>query len=224
MRSLLLTIIAALMLALPLSARAQTPADLPSVMAEYGDQIADPKRQTIAPVIAALVATGDPATARLLTAWEARTLGRRKADGAFFLLAEAADGWTLTDPLTSIAAGTAPKSDITQLRPNSGVRGVIAVALVQFQLSDPDPMTRAAALSSMARDADPAQLDPLRAALADPDPALAAQKTRLERLLTMRFDPDSAARVAAIDGFGADLDCPALVLHPDAADCAGVVS
>ena len=34
---------------------------------------------------------------------------------------------------------------------------------------------------------------------------LAAQKARLERFLTLRFDPDSAARVAAIDSFGADL-------------------
>ena len=199
MRSLFLFLLLTLTLALP--ARA----DLPSVLAEHGDQIADPKRQTIAPVIAALVATGDAATARLLTAWEARNLGRRKADGAFFILDEGPDGWTLTDPLTGNAAGTAPKSDITQLRPNAGVRGLIAVALVQFQLSDPDPATRAAALTSMARDADAAQLVPLRAALTDADPALAAQKARLERLLTMRFDPDSAARVTAIDGFGADL-------------------
>ena len=199
MRSLFLFLLLTLTLALP--ARA----DLPSVLAEHGDQIADPKRQTIAPVIAALVATGDAATARLLTAWEARNLGRRKADGAFFILDEGPDGWTLTDPLTGNAAGTALKSDITQLRPNAGVRGLIAVALVQFQLSDPDPATRAAALTSMARDADAAQLVPLRAALTDADPALAAQKARLERLLTMRFDPDSAARVTAIDGFGADL-------------------
>ena len=205
MRSLLLTFLAALMLALPLAAQAQTPTDLASVLAEHGDQIADPKRQTIAPVIAALVATGDPASARLLTAWEARNLGRRKVDGAFIILDEAPDGWTLTDPLTGNAVGTATKSDITQLRPNADVRGLKAVALVQFQLSDPDPMTRAAALASIARDPDASQLEPLRAALPDADPALAAQKARLERLLTMRFDPDSAARVAAIDGFGADL-------------------
>jgi len=201
MRSLLLTIAAALMLALPLVARA----DLPAKLAATGDQIADPKRQTIGPVIAELVATGDPAIVRLLTAWEARNLGRRKADGVFFILSETPEGWALTDPLTGNAAGTAPKSDITQLRPNAGVRGLISAALVQFQLSDPDPATRAAALASMARDPDASQLDPLRAALDDADPGLATQKARLERLLTMRFDPDSAARVAAIDGFGADL-------------------
>ena len=44
----------------------------------------------------------------------------------------------------------------------------------------------------------------LRAALDDPDAGLAARKARLERLLTIRFDPDPAARVAAIESFGAD--------------------
>jgi urea transport system permease protein len=199
MRSLLSLILLCLLLAAP--ARA----DLSTVLATSGDQIATPSRQTIGPVIDSLVATGDPATAALLTAWEARNLGRRKSDGAFFILADDPAGWALTDPLTGNAAGTAPKSDITQLRPNAGVRGLIAAALVQFQLSDPDPATRAAALASMARDPDASQLEPLRAALDDADPALAAQKARLERLLTLRFDPDSAARVAAIDGFGTDL-------------------
>ena len=37
------------------------------------------------------------------------------------------------------------------------------------------------------------------------DPALKAQKQRLERLLTLRFDAETAARVAAINSFGADL-------------------
>lgn len=198
---ILLCLIAALMLALPGTARA----DLPGVLAEFGDQIAEPKRQTIGPVIEALISTADPAVARLLTAWEARSLGRRKADGAFFILQETADGWSLTDPLTGAEAGIAPKSDIAQLRPNAGVRGLISAALVQFQLSDPDAATRAAALSSMTRDPDASQLGPLRAALDDPDPALAAQKARLERLLTLRFDEDPAARVAAIEGFGGDL-------------------
>lgn len=198
---ILICLIAALMLALPGIARA----DLPGVLAEFGDQIAEPKRQSIGPVIEALIATSDPAVSRLLTAWEARSLGRRKADGAFFILQETADGWSLTDPLTGADAGIAPKSDITQLRPNAGVRGLISAALVQFQLSDPDAATRAAALASMARDPDASQLGPLRAALDDPDPALAAQKARLERLLTLRFDEDPAARVAAIEGFGGDL-------------------
>jgi urea transport system permease protein len=201
MRRLLLSLAAAILLALPGTARA----DLAAALAQYGADIAQPSRQTIGPVIAALVETGDPAVARLLSAWGDRNLGLRKADGAFFILTETAEGYDLTDPLTGAPAGSEPKSAITQLRPNAGVRGLIAAALVQFQLSDPDPAQRSAALTAIAREPDAGQLAALRAALEDPDPALAAQKARLERLLTIRFDPDSAARVAAINSFGADL-------------------
>jgi urea transport system permease protein len=201
MRRLLLSLAAAILLALPGTARA----DLAAALAQYGGDIAQPSRQTIGPVIAALVETGDPAVARLLSAWGDRNLGQRKTDGAFFILTETADGYDLTDPLTGVSAGSEPKSAITQLRPNAGVRGLIAAALVQFQLSDPDPAQRSAALTAIAREPDAGQLAALRAALEDPDPALAAQKARLERLLTIRFDADSAARVAAINSFGADL-------------------
>ena len=199
LRRFLLTLAALMALALP--ARA----DLAAALAQYGDQIANPSRQTIGPAIAALVDTGDPAVPRLLAAWADRQLGQRKADGAFFIIAEVPGAFALTDPLTGADAGQAPRADITPLRPNAGVRGLIASALVTFQLTDPDPAQRRAALASIARDGDAEKLAALREALDDPDPGLAAQKARLERLLTLRFDPDSAARVAAIDGFGADL-------------------
>ncbi|NJM83135.1 MAG: urea ABC transporter permease subunit UrtB, partial [Tabrizicola sp.] len=92
------------------------------------------------------------------------------------------------------------------MKPNAGVRGLIATALVQFTLSDPDRARRAAALASIAKDPTAESLEPLRAAIdGETDPVLKARKLRLERLLTLRFDADPAARVAAIDSFGADL-------------------
>ncbi|MDV7400604.1 hypothetical protein RZS08_54820, partial [Arthrospira platensis SPKY1] len=102
--------------------------------------------------------------------------------------------YALRDALTGAEMGEAPRAEIEALRPNAGVRGLIAAALVQFQLTDPDPAQRAAALAAIARDPGPDQLEPLRAALDDPDPALAAQKRRLERLLSIRFDPRTEAR------------------------------
>jgi urea transport system permease protein len=75
-------------------------------------------------------------------------MGVRKSDGAFVLLTPTADGYALRDlSLTDI--GTAEKSDITELRPNAGVRALIATALVQFTLSDPDPAKRADALACL---------------------------------------------------------------------------
>ncbi|RUS60801.1 urea ABC transporter permease subunit UrtB [Pseudorhodobacter sp. E13] len=162
-------------------------------------------RTSIGPVIDALAASGDPSAAVILGAWAEKGLGLRKSDGRFVLIAAQGDAYALRD-LQGNDLGSAPRSDITELRPNAGVRGLIATALVQFNLSDPDRAKRAAALDSIATDPAEAGLAPLRASIpAETDPVLLAQKQRLERLLTLRFDPDSAARVAAIESFGADL-------------------
>lgn len=217
MRILTAIALAAHFMVVPLAAVAQT-AETPTtepVAVETGPLaraleenralIEKSSRQTIGPVIAALVASGDPQAPAVLSAWAEKGLGIRKADGAFFLISASADGYTLT-ALDGSPAGVAAKADITELRPNSGVRGLIATALVQFQLSDPDRARREAALTAIARDPSPDHLAPLRAALADEaDAALSVQKQRLERLLTLRFDPDSAARVEAIKGFSGDL-------------------
>ncbi|NUB43602.1 urea ABC transporter permease subunit UrtB [Fertoebacter nigrum] len=204
MRHLFLTFLALLWLALPGVAQTTeptTPGPVAQILADNTALIERSSRTTIGPVIDALAASGDPAAAMVLDAWANRSLGLREADGTFFLIAESGDSYALRD-ITGADAGTAPKADITQLRPNAGVRGLIATALVQFQLADPDPAKRRVALESIARDPAPENLAPLRAAIANsPDPAM----TRLERLLTLRFDPDPAARVAAIEGFGADL-------------------
>jgi urea transport system permease protein len=184
----------------PLMLHAETAAN---IMATNQAQVEKPSRQTVGTLIDALVASGDPVVPAILAAWADKRLGLRKSDGALFMLKDAGDTYALTD-LSGKDAGVAAKADLAPLKPNSGVRGVIATALVQFQLSD--PANSADALASIARDPNADHLAPLRASIAtETDPVLLAQKTRLERLLTLRFDPDSAARVTAIDSFGADL-------------------
>ena len=197
---LMLACLLALLCALPL--RAETAAEILTANAGLVEKAS---RQTIAPVIDALAASGDPMAAAVLQAWGAKGLGMRITDGAFFLITVNADGYTLRD-LAGDDAGQAAKSEITELKPNAGVRGMIATAVVQFTLSDPDPAKRLAALDSIAKDPKAEALAPLRAAIeGEVDADLKTQKQRLERLLTLRFDTDSAARVAAITGFGADL-------------------
>ena len=199
MRALILAFLLAFA---PMPALAQTAAE---IVAANAAQIEKPSRQTIGPVIAALASSGDPQAATILEAWGDKRLGVRKSDGGIVILEKTADGWTLTD-LAGTAAGTAAKGEITELKPNAGVRGLIATALVQFTLSDPDAAKRAAALDSIAQDPTAEALAPLVASVAGEDDAvLLAQKERLVRLLTIRFGADSAARVAAIDGFGRDL-------------------
>jgi urea transport system permease protein len=162
-------------------------------------------RLTIGPVIDALANSGDPAAAVILGAWAEKRMGLRASDGRFVLITPAETGYSLRD-LNGNDIGTAAKSDITELKPNAGVRGLIATALVQFNLSDPDITKRAAALDSIAMNPNDSALAPLRAAIkTEKDVGLLARKERLERLLTLRFDPDSAVRVAAIEGFSADI-------------------
>ncbi|TGD66124.1 urea ABC transporter permease subunit UrtB [Tabrizicola sp. WMC-M-20] len=211
MRAAFAAVLFALLSLIPLGGLAQTGpvvADVPSAAAiveENRAQIEKPSRQTIGPVIAALAASGDPQALVILSAWANRGLGIRKSDGAFVLIAEA-EGFYALRTLDGTDAGTAPRADITELRPNAGVRGVIATALVQFQLNDPDRARRADALTTIARDPAPELLAPLRASIeAETDPAMRAQKDRLNRLLTLRFDPDSATRIAAIESFSGDL-------------------
>lgn len=202
MRQILMMLVAVILFTAPAALRAETAAEL---LTENRALIEKSSRQSIGPVIGALAASGDPAAQAVLEAWADKRLGLRKSDGAFFLLTETPEGFALTDP-AGTPAGSAAKAEITALKPNSGVRGLIATALVQFQLSDPDPAKRAAALASIARDPLPDHLEPLAASLArETDPAIAARKARLASLLTLRFHPDSATRVAAIDSFGADL-------------------
>lgn len=197
MRHLLLSLL--MLLAAPAFAQ-----DLASVLDANRDQIERPSRQTITPVIEALAAAG-PQAGPVLEAWADRRLGLA---GDRFVIVQGDDA---VDAVT----GEPVAEEARVLRPNSGVRGVIGAALVQFQLSDPEPARRAAALDAISRRPDETHLAALRAAATDPDPALAARKARLERLLTIRFDPDPQARIAAIEGFqgdtGADLQA---VLNP----------
>jgi urea transport system permease protein len=193
--------VAALFWLAPLMAHAQEAA---AIIAENRDQIVKPSRQTIGPVIAAIAASGDAMADDILSAWAEKRLVIRKADEMLFVASAEGDGFALT-ALDGTAAGTAAKADLTELKPNAGVRGLIETALVQFTLSDPDPLRRAAALTSIARDPTAEALEPLRASMAtEADPMLKAQKERLERFLTLRFDPDPQARVAAIEALGAD--------------------
>ncbi|TNH39649.1 urea ABC transporter permease subunit UrtB [Paracoccus haeundaensis] len=184
----------ALALILPWSAQAN-PA-LQAVIDANLDQIERPSRQTVGPLVDQIAATG-PEGLAMLQAWADRSLGLTETGQVLIM-----DDDTATDAVTGDAvAGADPR----MLRPNSGVRGVIEAALAAGALTDPDPARRAAALQSLERGAAPDQLPLLRAALDDPDPVLAARKARLERLLTIQHDPDSAARVAAIEEMAGDV-------------------
>ena len=164
-------------------------------------------RRTIGPAIDTLVASGLPQMQNVLEVWQAKGMWQRKADGLFFTATKDANGnYTLQNFDDGTDVGTAASTDLKQLKPNSGVRAMIATALVQFQLSDPDPNKRADALNSISRDPEAALLAPLRASIAgETDANILARKTRLERLMTMAYESDVPGRVAAITEMSGDL-------------------
>ena len=199
--------LAGLALMLPcMIASAQT-TTLQPVLQEHGALIAKSSRKTIAPAIDAIATSGVPQAQVFLEQWAGKNIWMRKSDGVLFI-GEKLDAKTYA--LTDIDGGAGfdgvAKSDLKQLKPNSGVRAMIQTALVQFQLSDDDPERRQDALTSIARDPEASLLAHLRASIeGETDDVLLAQKQRLERLLSIGYDPDTAVRVAAIKDMSGDL-------------------
>ncbi|MEM6941000.1 MAG: urea ABC transporter permease subunit UrtB [Pseudomonadota bacterium] len=182
-------------------------APIQQLLQSHGEIIQKSSRRSIGPAITALAADASPEARIVLERWQAKDMWFEKETG-LFVFAQAAEGndIRLFDVAGGSEIGLAPKRSYKQLKPNSGIRSMIGSALVQFQLNDPDPAVRETALTAIERDAEASHLAALRAAVdGEDDPALKARKARLERLLTIRFDPDDAARIAAIQGFSGDL-------------------
>ena len=179
-------------------------APIQKLLQEHGDVIAKSSRKTIGPAIDALAASGLPAAQRVLERWQAKDMWRDEESG-LFVFAEEIDRDTIRvfDPADGAQIGAVPDKGFKQLKPNSGIRGMIGAALVQFQLGDPDPVTRATALDAIERDPEASHLAALRKVVdSEGDPKLKARKARLERLLTIRFDTDDSARIKAIESMG----------------------
>ncbi|KPP88043.1 MAG: ABC-type urea uptake system permease component UrtB [Rhodobacteraceae bacterium HLUCCA08] len=190
------------------AATAQT--TLQSILQSQSEAVSSPSRSTVDGVIAALAEAPPERVAPMLEAWRDKFLWVRDADGVFFIARPEGTGLTLTDIDTGARTDVDDRSGYSEIRPNAGVRRVIDSALAQFQLSDPDIARRLAALQSIGRDPSPDQLDPLRASIPDePDPGVLARKQQLERQLTARYDPDPAARIAAIESLAGDLSVEA---------------
>ncbi|MDF1667993.1 MAG: urea ABC transporter permease subunit UrtB [Roseovarius sp.] len=183
-------------LAAPLSAQSYGP--LQTALQAEPDLVERASRRTVNDVLARLAYTESPNLQAFLEAWSDRRVVMRGADGLFFIAEKDGDTYVLTDIDTG-ATSQLPRDDAKELRPNAGVRRVIGTALIEFQLNDPRRDARIDALTALERAGSAKLLEPLRASMVDePDTEVAAMKAALERRLTARFDPDPAARIAAI--------------------------
>jgi urea transport system permease protein len=200
-RSFLLALCVLMGLALPAAAQ-----DLQSVLQRHQEAVANPSRGTVGPVLADLVASGLPEVPQFLDRWQNREVSVRTADGLFFYTEEEGGVLTLLDISTGEPVGTAARGETEEIRPNGGVRREIASALVTFQLIDPNPAGRLAALDSIARNPSADQIAPLLASIeGEEDAGIRTRKERLASLLAARFGETPEARVAAIEGLAGEI-------------------
>ena len=177
------------------------------LLQEHGEVIQKSSRKTIGPAIEALAGSGMTEARSVLEVWREKEMWFNKETG-LFVRAEEIDRDTIRifDFADGSEIGEVPDKQYKQLKPNSGIRGMIGAALVQFQLSDPNPGTRIQALNAIERDPEESHLVALRAAMDDePSPSLKERKERLERLLTIRFGETDDERIAAVETFAGDL-------------------
>ncbi|MDJ0822889.1 MAG: urea ABC transporter permease subunit UrtB [Paracoccaceae bacterium] len=181
-------------------------APVQQLLQEHGEIIAKGSRKSIGPAIDALAASGLPAAQVVLQRWQAKEMWRNKDSGLFVFGEKDGKELRASDVSNGAEIGTFEAKGFKQLKPNSGVRGMIGAALVQFQLSDPNPEKRLVALRAIERDPEASHLVALRGAIAgEEDPDLLASKERLERLLTIRFGETDEERITAIAAFDGDL-------------------
>lgn len=205
LRATLLVI--AFCLALPAQMATAQDSPLQTLLQSQAGEVTKPGRRSVGVVIDALVAETPEGTALFLERWQNKGVFLNETDGLFYYAQKSGDGYELFDIATDAPVGTATKDELTEIRPNGGVRRVIGGALVQFQLSDPDKERRTAALDAILRSPDASQIDPLRASIeGEPDNALRARKERLANLLTARFGTSTDDRITAINALSGTMD------------------
>ncbi|WP_281995686.1 urea ABC transporter permease subunit UrtB [Ruegeria faecimaris] len=191
-------------LALPLSAQ-NAEAPIQQLLQEHGEIIAKSSRKTIGPAIDALAASGLAEAQVVLERWQNKEMWRDK-DTGLFVYGEASDKeLTAFDFADGAELGTFVARDFKQLKPNSGIRGMIGAALVQFQLSG-SFAEKMQALNAIERDSEASHLVALTKVLPDEtDQSVQSRMERLQGLLTIRFGATDEERIAAIQQFDGDL-------------------
>ncbi|WP_380054492.1 urea ABC transporter permease subunit UrtB [Falsihalocynthiibacter sp. SS001] len=207
MKTQLFALFVAFLLAVsPFAASAQSD-EIHEILNTHEAIIAKSSRKTVEPAIAALRDSGAPEAQRVLETWQGKELWQVK-DSKLFVTARKDDSgnYDIFDVITKEPLGNVEKGAIDQIKPNSGVRGLLGAALVQFQLMDADIEKRREALVAIGRDANASHLPALRGAIeGETDPALKVEKIRLERLLSTQYETDTAQRIEAIKSFKGDL-------------------
>lgn len=180
-------------------------APIQQLLQAHGEIIAKSSRKTIGPAIDALAASGLDEAQVVLERWQAKEMWRDKESGLFVYGEASGNELTAFDLADESDLGTFVARDFKQLKPNSGIRGMIGAALVQFQLSGTFA-EKMRALNAIERDPEASHLAALTKVVPDEmDPTVRSRMERLQGLLTIRFGETNEDRIAAIQRFDGDL-------------------
>lgn len=158
--SLIRCLMALLFSLFAVAAQAQSFDDLITTLPEgsYDDRAA---------IVRALAATGDERAVDLLGALLEGDLHVLKSDKSVVYVAEVGDDDIATDAITGEDKGVVPRRGSSKIKVNNGLRRVIRAEIGTLTLRHPDPDRRLAAAEAAFSAADPDQVDPLKAVLAD---------------------------------------------------------
>ena len=160
-----------------------------------------------------LAATGDPQVAPVLDALSNGDLYVRKSDNAVVKAAKSGSGFTLTDPVTGAALGEAGRSDVTKIKVNNKIRGLVRSATGSLTLMSADPAQRRSAAADVFRSGDPAQIPLLDQAIAkETDPGVKKIMTEARAAAVLKSDMGDADKIAAIAVLSTRADQDALAM------------
>ncbi len=160
-----------------------------------------------------LAATGDPQVAPVLDALSNGDLYVRKSDSAVVKATKSGSGFTLTDPVTGAALGEAGRSDVTKIKVNNKIRGLVRSATGSLTLMSADPAQRRSAAADVFRSGDPAQIPLLDQAIAkETDPGVKKIMTEARAAAVLKSDMGDADKIAAIAVLSTRADQDALAM------------
>ncbi|HEY4210791.1 MAG TPA: urea ABC transporter permease subunit UrtB [Steroidobacteraceae bacterium] len=111
-----------------------------------------------AEIVNKLAGMHSPGIKPLLSAMLDGSVYARTSDGKIFIVKPVDAGFELTDPLTGKSAGTAPTDGFDAIGVNNALRRTLRTAIARFDLDDPDPPVRKAAVVEMLRSLDDATI------------------------------------------------------------------
>ena len=143
--------------------------------------------------------TGDSAALPLLDLIEEGLLRVRREDNRLFKAVKADKNYSLSNPLTGEAHGTATKRDLKKVRVNNRIRRALASARGTLTLLSDDPGTRLSAAQAVFTARDASALETLQQAITnETDEEILTALQQAEAAIILENSDDEARRIAAI--------------------------